>query len=141
MASLYDSSYWDLNVRSFRRAVFVTGMFVSVIVYPFPSKHYKYSGFRKLYGSGLRSSIRNGNQHRDRRRNPHRRPQPSLDGSARVGHRGRTNGGHVGTRGRRMNYEPQPSGPPVCDDPTHDEYCDCGARPDHEYERRIEDER
>jgi hypothetical protein len=27
---------------------------------------------------------------------------------------------------------------PFCDDPTHDEYCDCGARPDYEYERVIE---
>lgn len=26
----------------------------------------------------------------------------------------------------------------VCNDPTHSEDCDCGARPDHEYEKRIE---
>jgi len=33
---------------------------------------------------------------------------------------------------------PDPDGKPVCDDPTHDERCDCGARPDYEYERRVE---
>jgi hypothetical protein len=27
---------------------------------------------------------------------------------------------------------------PMCNDPMHDEYCDCGARPDYEYERRME---
>lgn len=26
-----------------------------------------------------------------------------------------------------------------CDDPTHDDACDSGARPDHEYERRVEE--
>lgn len=28
--------------------------------------------------------------------------------------------------------------PPFCEDPTHDAECDCGARPDHEYESRVE---
>jgi len=27
---------------------------------------------------------------------------------------------------------------PVCDDPMHGPECDCGARPDYEYERRVE---
>jgi hypothetical protein len=34
---------------------------------------------------------------------------------------------------------PNPDGDPFCNDPTHDDACDCGARPDYEYERRIED--
>lgn len=36
-----------------------------------------------------------------------------------------------------MKYEPQPDGESYCNDPTHDEYCDCGAEPDREYERRA----
>lgn len=28
--------------------------------------------------------------------------------------------------------------PPRCDDPTHDERCDCGADPDWEYEKEKE---
>lgn len=32
-------------------------------------------------------------------------------------------------------FEDQSDGD-VCDDPTHDDLCDCGARPDHEFERR-----
>jgi len=35
-------------------------------------------------------------------------------------------------------HEPQQFGPNVCDEPTHDEFCDCGARPDYEYEKRVE---
>lgn len=30
---------------------------------------------------------------------------------------------------------------PFCDDPTHGPECDCGARPDYEYERVVEDQR
>jgi hypothetical protein len=30
------------------------------------------------------------------------------------------------------------TGEPYCEDPMHDEHCDCGARPDYEYERRVE---
>lgn len=33
-------------------------------------------------------------------------------------------------------FESQPDGEPFCNDPTHDDLCDCGARPDHEYESR-----
>lgn len=29
---------------------------------------------------------------------------------------------------------------PFCDDPLHDADCDCGARPDYEYESRVEKE-
>ena len=37
-------------------------------------------------------------------------------------------------------FEPQPDpGEPLCNDPTHDADCDCGARPDYEYESRVED--
>jgi hypothetical protein len=34
--------------------------------------------------------------------------------------------------------ESQPDGPPECDDPTHDDLCDCGATPDADYERGID---
>lgn len=37
-------------------------------------------------------------------------------------------------------HEPQPDpGPHECNDVTHDADCGCGARPDYEYERRMED--
>jgi len=29
----------------------------------------------------------------------------------------------------------------VCDDPRHDEHCDCGATPDEDYEAYMEDRR
>jgi len=35
-------------------------------------------------------------------------------------------------------FAPQPDPDAFCDDPTHDDKCDCGARPDYEYERRME---
>jgi len=38
------------------------------------------------------------------------------------------------------DYEPQQFGERICEDPTHDEFCDCGARPDHDYEsQRVAD--
>jgi hypothetical protein len=38
----------------------------------------------------------------------------------------------------RTQFENQPDPNADCDDPLHDEDCTCGARPDHEYEKRVE---
>lgn len=38
-------------------------------------------------------------------------------------------------------HEPQPDPNMNCNDPTHDDHCTCGARPDHEYEQRMEENR
>lgn len=35
-------------------------------------------------------------------------------------------------------FEPQPEGEPFCNDPTHDERCDCEATPDRDYERELD---
>lgn len=31
-------------------------------------------------------------------------------------------------------FEPQDTGEPQCNDPTHDHLCDCGATPDADFE-------
>lgn len=38
-----------------------------------------------------------------------------------------------------MRFEDQSDDGAVCDDPTHDDLCDCGARPDYEYESGVEE--